>query len=308
MSRKRYEWRLRERTIVLGARTLVMGVLNVTPDSFSDGGLYLDPDVACARALEIQQQGADLIDIGGESTRPGSQRISAKQELDRIVPVLRKLRNKLDIPISIDTYKAEVAERVLELGAEIINDVSGLTFDPALAEVVNRRDAGLVLMHMRGTPETWSQLAPLPDVMGTITRDLEAALGRARRSGIERRRIVVDPGVGFGKRGEQNYEIIVRLGRLASLEQPILIGTSRKSFLGHGPSPTEEELLFGTAATVTASILNGAHIVRVHDVRALVEVARVADEMVKIREEQVEESAGQRRIAPMRGPKGLKSR
>ncbi len=308
MTRKRYEWKLRERTIVLGVRTLVMGVLNVTPDSFSDAGQHLDPDIAYAHALDVQQQGADLIDIGGESTRPGSQRITAKEELDRIVPVLKKLRGKLDIPVSIDTYKAEVAERVLELGAEIINDVSGLTFDPALAEVVNRRDAGLVLMHIRGTPETWSQLGPLPDVMGTITRDLEAALGRARRSGIDRKRIVVDPGIGFGKRGEQNYEIVVRLGRLAALDQPILIGTSRKSFLAHGPAASDEERLFGTAATVTASILNGAHIVRVHDVRGMVKVARVADEMVKVQEQETEENARQRRISPAARPKGLKSR
>ncbi|MBI3665187.1 MAG: dihydropteroate synthase, partial [Acidobacteria bacterium] len=188
--RRRHEWKLRTRTVVLGVRTLVMGVLNVTPDSFSDGGRYLDADVAYARALEIQEQGADLIDIGGESTRPGSRRLSAQEELDRIVPVLKKLRNKLDIPISVDTYKSEVAERVLDLGVEIINDVSGLTYDPALADVINRRDAGLVLMHIRGTPESWARLAPLPDVMGAITRDLEAALARARRVGIDRRRVV----------------------------------------------------------------------------------------------------------------------
>lgn len=293
MTRKRHEWKLRHRTIVLGVRTLIMGVLNVTPDSFSDGGHYLDPDVAYARALEIQEQGADLIDIGGESTRPGSQRISAREELDRLVPVLKKLRNKLGIPISVDTYKSEVAERVLELGAEIINDVSGLTFDPALAEVINRADAGLVLMHIRGTPETWAQLAPLSDVMGTITRDLDAALGRARRSGIDRRRIVIDPGIGFGKRGEQNYQIVVEMERLSALEQPILIGTSRKSFLGHPPRGSDEQRLFGTAATVTASILHGAHIVRVHDVAAMAEVARVADELLAA-EEQLSEPAESR--------------
>jgi dihydropteroate synthase len=284
LSRKRHEWKLRNRTILLGARTLLMGVLNVTPDSFSDGGLHLDPDVAYARALEIQEQGADLIDIGGESTRPGSQRISAREELDRLVPVLKKLKNKLDIPISVDTYKAEVAERVLELGAEIINDVSGLTFDPALAEMINRTDAGLVLMHIRGTPETWAQLSPLFDVMGTIARDLDAALGRARHAGIERRRMVIDPGIGFGKRGDQNYEILVELERLAALEQPILVGTSRKSFLARSAHGADAQLLFGTAATVTASILHGAHIVRVHDVAAMAEVARVADELVDAEE------------------------
>ncbi len=297
MIRKRYEWKLRDRTIVLGVRTLVMGVLNVTPDSFSDAGRYLDPDVAYARALEVQQEGADMIDIGGESTRPGSRRVPAKEELDRIVPVLKKLRNKLDIPISVDTYKAEVAERVLGLGAEIINDVSGLTFDPALAEVINRRDAGLVLMHIRGTPETWAQLAPLPDVMGTIARDLEAAVGRARRAGIDRRRIIIDPGIGFGKRGDQNYEIVAHLGRLAPLDQPILVGTSRKSFLGHAANVESRERVFGTAATVTASILNGAHIVRVHDVQAMLEVTRITDELLKAEERQSALAVAARRRA-----------
>ena len=282
MMRKRHEWKLRDRTLLLGPRTLLMGILNITPDSFSDGGRHLDPDIAYARALELQQQGADLIDVGGESTRPGSQRITAAEELDRIAPVLKKLRRKLDIPISVDTYKAEVAERALELGAEIVNDVSGLTFDPALAEVVNRRDAGLVLMHLRGTPETWSQLKPLPDVMGTILQDLKAALDRATRTGIERRRIVVDPGIGFGKRGDQNYEILTQLGRMHALELPILVGTSRKSFLGS--KLTDEQKLLATAATVTAAILQGAHLVRVHDVRQIAEVARVADEMLKATE------------------------
>ncbi len=282
MMRKRHEWKLRDRTLLLGPRTLLMGILNITPDSFSDSGRHLDPDIAYARALELQQQGADLIDVGGESTRPGSQRITAAEELNRIAPVLKKLRRKLDIPISVDTYKAEVAERALELGAEIINDVSGLTFDPALAETVNRRDAGLVLMHLRGTPETWSQLKPLPDVMGTILQDLKAALDRATRTGIERRRIVVDPGIGFGKRGDQNYEILTQLGRMHALELPILAGTSRKSFLGS--KLTDEQKLLATAATVTAAILQGAHVVRVHDVRQMAEVARVADEMLKATE------------------------
>ncbi|MBI3695400.1 MAG: dihydropteroate synthase [Acidobacteria bacterium] len=294
--RKRHEWKLRDRTVVLGTRTLVMGVLNVTPDSFSDAGRYLDPDVAYARALEIQQQGADLIDIGGESTRPGSQRITAQEELDRIVPVLKKLKNKLDIPISVDTYKSEVAERVLDLGVEIINDVSGLTFDPALAEVINRRDAGLVLMHIRGTPESWAKLAPLPDVMGTILHDLDAALGRARRAGIDRRRTVIDPGIGFGKRGAQNYEILASLDRLHTLEQPILVGTSRKSFLGHPSRMSEQDRLFGTAATVTASILHGAHLVRVHDVAAMLGVVRVADELLAAEERQAERPPEPRKV------------
>ena len=282
MTRKRHEWKLRERTLLLGPRTLLMGILNVTPDSFSDGGRYLDPDIAYARALELQQQGAGVIDVGGESTRPGSKRLTVAEELDRIAPVLKKLRNKLDIPISVDTYKSEVAERALELGAEIINDVSGLTFDPALADVVHRRDAGLVLMHIRGTPESWAQLKPLPDVMGAIVRDLKAGVDRAMRAGIARRRMVVDPGIGFGKRGDQNYEILLQLSRLGSLELPILVGTSRKSFLGH--RLTDEQKLMATAATVAAAILHGAHIVRVHDVGQMAEVARVADELLKAAE------------------------
>jgi dihydropteroate synthase len=282
VTRRRYEWKLAYRTILLGNRTLLMGILNVTPDSFSDGGRHLDPDVAYARALDLQQQGADLIDIGGESTRPGSQRISAAEELNRIAPVLKKLRHKLDVPISVDTYKAEVAERALALGAEIINDVSGLTFDPALAEVVNRRDAGLVLMHIRGTPETWARLKPLPDVMGIVVRDLKAGMDRALRARIDRRRIVVDPGIGFGKRGDENYEILLQLERLQALDQPILVGTSRKSFLGH--HLTEEQKLLATGATVTAAVLHGAHLVRVHDVRQMAQAARVADELLKVSE------------------------
>ena len=281
MIRKPYEWKLRQRTLVLGVRTLVMGVLNLTPDSFSDGGQYLDPEVAYARALQIQEQGADLLDIGGESTRPGSPRIPASEELARLVPVLKKLRHKLDIPLCLDTYKAEVAARGLDLGAEIVNDISGLTWDPALAEVVNQRDAGLVLVHLRGAPDTWARLAPLPDVMGAVARDLQAALGRARRAGIDRRRIVIDPGLGFGKRGDQNYEILTQLSRLHALEHPILVGASRKSFLGSTLNRPEQERIFGTAAAVTASILMGAHIIRVHDVQEMAQVAQVADELLR---------------------------
>jgi len=309
--RKRYEWKLRDRSIVLGTRTMLMGILNVTPDSFSDGGRFLDPDVAYARALEMQEQGADLIDIGGESTRPGSRRVSAKEELDRVVPVLKKIRNKIDIPVSLDTYKAEVAKRALDLGVEIINDVSGLTFDPALAEVIARRDAALVLMHIRGTPETWAQLGPLPDALGTILHDLDAGLGRARRAGIDRRRVIVDPGLGFGKRGDQNYEIITGLGRLSELEVPVLVGTSRKSFLGHPTSENQDSLVFGTAAAVTASILQGAHVVRVHEIREMAQVARVADELL-LAEEHLEERFNEpgtpaRRPGPARGVKGVQS-
>jgi len=274
MSRKRYVWKLKDRELQLGDRTLIMGILNVTPDSFSDGGNFLDPDRAFARAVEIEEEGADIIDIGAESTRPGSARISENEELRRLVPVLKRLRGKLAIPISVDTYKAAVAERALALGAEIINDPSSLTFDPQLAKIAAQHNAGLVLNHMRGTPETWAKLPPLPDVMGTILHDLGATVHRAMRAGLDRSRIVVDPGLGFGKRKEQNAEILARLRELARLDLPILVGPSRKSFLAQ-QSP--EETAYATAAAVAASILAGAHIVRVHDVRYMRAAASVAD-------------------------------
>ena len=254
-----------------------MGVLNVTPDSFSDGGKYLDPDRAFARAVEIEEEGADIIDIGAESTKPGSLRIPAAEELRRLVPVLKRLKDRLGIPIAVDTYKAETAERALELGAEIVNDPSGLTFEPQLARVVSNFDAGLVLNHMRGRPETWGKLAPMQDPMGFIARDLEATVSRARLVGIDKARLVIDPGLGFGKRKEQNSLILARLGELTKLDMPILVGPSRKQFLAH---PTPEETRFATAAAVAASVLGGAHIIRVHDVREMRAAADVADEIL----------------------------
>src|SRR6266853_1605713 len=192
MARKHYEWKVRGRQVQLGERTLILGVLNITPDSFSDGGKYEDPDRAFARAVELEEEGADIIDIGGESTRPGSTRISEAEELRRLVPVLKRLRNKLTVPISVDTYKSGVAEKALELGADIINDPSALTFDPDLARTVAQANAGLILNHMRGSPETWLKLPPLKDAMRTIYGELEASVHRAVRAGLERRHIVVD--------------------------------------------------------------------------------------------------------------------
>lgn len=276
--RKLFYWKLKAREIKLGERTVILGVLNVTPDSFSDGGKFMDPDRAFARALEMEEQGADIIDIGAESTRPESTRISAAEELRRLIPVLKRLRGQLTIPISVDTYKAEVAERALEHGAEIINDPTGLTFEAQLARVVSNQDAGLILNHMRGRPETWAKLPPLPDVMGSIVRDLEATVSRARHTGIDRARIVVDPGLGFGKRKEQNSAILARLHELTSLDLPILAGPSRKSFLAH---PSERETLFATAAAATAAILGGAHLLRVHDVVEMRAAADVADEILR---------------------------
>jgi len=280
MSRRPYVWKLAHRELLCGERTLVMGVVNVTPDSFSDGGKYQDPDRAFARAIELEEQGADLIDVGAESTRPGSTRISEGEELRRLIPVLKRLRGKLTVPVSVDTYKSAVAEKALEHGAEIINDPSGLTFDAQLARTVANHNAGLIINHMRGAPETWAKLPPLKDVMGAIRHDLDASVHRAVRSGVDRARIVIDPGLGFGKRKEQNAEILARLGELATLELPILTGPSRKSFLpkpDDGPAPL---LDCATAAAVTAAIFGGTHIVRVHDVAGIKLAAQLADQVL----------------------------
>lgn len=278
MIRKRFVWKLRNREIPLGDRTLIMGILNVTPDSFSDGGRYLDPDAAYARALEMEAQGAHIIDIGAESTRPGAQRLPEAEELRRLVPVLKRLQGNLGIPISVDTYKSGVAEKAIQYGAEMINDPSTLTFDPNLAKVAAQHDAGLILNHMRGTPETWAKLPPFKDPAGSLITDLAASMHRAMRAGVDRSRLVVDPGLGFGKRKEENTEILARLPQLQKLEAPILVGPSRKSFL---KQDTEEETAFASAAAVTAAILGGAHLVRVHDVREMAAVVRIADAVLR---------------------------
>src|SRR5580704_13842440 len=278
MNRKIYYWKLRSAELQLGEKTLIMGILNVTPDSFSDGGKFSDPDRAYARALELEEEGADIIDIGAESTSPGSQRVSAEEEWRRLSPVLKKLRDKLTIPVSLDTYKAETAQRALEYGIEIVNDPSGLTYDADLAKTVSNANAGLILNHMRGTPETWAKLPPLPDMIGSVARDLEATINRARRAGVDKNRIAIDPGLGFGKRREQNSEILAHLRQLAALDYPILTGPSRKSFLAQS---TEPETLYATAAAVAISIMNGAHLVRVHDVKEMRAVVQIADDVVR---------------------------
>ncbi len=282
MARKHFEWKVRDKLIQLGERTLIVGVLNVTPDSFSDGGKYADPDRAFARAVELEEEGADIIDIGAESTRPGSVRVSEAEELRRLVPVLKRLRNKLTVPICVDTYKSAVAEKALELGADIINDPSGLTIDPELARAARQGDAGLIINHMRGMPETWAKLPPLKNPLATIAAELDASVHRAVGAGVERRRIVIDPGLGFGKRKEQNSEILARLDELAKLELPLLVGPSRKHFLAR-ESALETE--FAGAAAVTAAILYGVHMVRVHDVKGMKAVVEVADEIAKARED-----------------------
>ncbi|MFZ0639600.1 MAG: dihydropteroate synthase [Candidatus Acidiferrales bacterium] len=284
IQRSKFRLRLPSRTLVLGERTLIMGALNVTPDSFSDGGKFLNPEAAVARALEMQRGGADILDIGGESTRPGSKPLGAKEELGRILPVLKMLRGKLKIPISIDTQKAEVAIAAIFAGAEIVNDISALRFDKRLAEVVGRRKAGIILMHMRGEPRTMQKGPFARDVMRDVIQGLRDALSRAERSGIERSHILLDPGIGFGKNYRQNFEILARLPELARLGYPIAVGTSRKAFIGVAlDSAPADQRAWGTAATVAASILGGVHIVRVHDVKAMAQVAKIADRIAAAR-------------------------
>lgn len=278
MLRKRFQWKLKDRELALGERTLIVGIVNVTPDSFADGGRYLDPDRAFAHALQLEEEGADAIDVGAESTRPGAARIEEAAELRRLVPVLKRLRGKLSIPISVDTYKSGVAQRALELGAEIVNDPTGLTFDPQMAKVVTQHSAALVLNHMRGTPETWSKLPSLPDPVGLVLHDLDTAVHRARRAGIESQQIVLDPGLGFGKRKDENYRLLAGLGALSRLDLPVFVGPSRKSFLAQ---QSTEAALMATAAAVAASVLGGAHLVRVHDVKEMVPVVQVADAILR---------------------------
>jgi dihydropteroate synthase len=288
--RKKFQLELGSGTLNLGERTLIMGVLNVTPDSFSDGGDFLDPQLAIEHALAMERAGADLIDVGGESTRPGSKGTAADTELARVLPVLEGLRSALKLPISIDTRRSEVAEAAISAGAQIINDVSGLRSDPRVAEVAHRRGVPLILMHMRGEPHTMQKKPFARDVMKDVTQGLRASIALARKARVAKSQIIIDPGIGFGKSFEQNYELLRKLPQLAKLGYPLLVGTSRKGFLGatlaqnraagDRNSAPPEERLWATAASVTASILGGAHIVRVHDVAEMSQVARVADCML----------------------------
>jgi dihydropteroate synthase len=286
--RKTYQLKLKSRTLVLGEQTLVMGVLNVTPDSFSDGGKFLSVEHAVNGAMEMERDGADLLDIGAESTRPGSEGISAEDELTRLLPVLEALRERLKIPIAVDTQKSEVAEKALGAGAEWINDISGLKNDARVAEVAARHKVPLILMHMRGTPRTMQKTPFAKDAVKDVKAGLRASVDKARRAGVAKSQIVLDPGIGFGKSYSQNYELIAKLSELAKLGYPLLVGTSRKGFLGatladeNGKPAPAEKRIWGTAATVTASILNGAHIVRVHDVKEMVQVAKVADCLLEV--------------------------
>jgi dihydropteroate synthase len=285
--RKTFTLKLRGRKLLLGPRTLIMGVLNLTPDSFSDGGKYFSAARAVRAAREMQCAGANILDIGAESTRPGSSAVSVAEELSRLLPVLQALRGKLEIPISVDTRKAAVAQIALGAGAEILNDVSGLRHDPRLAQVAARQRSGLILVHMRGTPESMQKLPFAKNITREVSAGLRQSITLARRAGVNRSQIILDPGIGFGKSFDQNYELLAKLPKLSELGYPLLVGTSRKGFIGQtlasetGQSAPPGARLWGTAATVAASILNGAHMVRVHDVKELAQVSRVADELLR---------------------------
>ncbi len=287
--RPRATWKLRRRSLELGKYTLVMGVLNVTPDSFSDGGVFFGTKAATERALAMLDEGAAIVDIGGESTRPGAQPVSAQEEMDRVLPVIEEvLRAHPECVVSVDTYKAATARAAVRAGAEIVNDVSGLTWDEEMAEACAELRCGVVVMHTRGRPSEWkTQLRPDPEEVLPIVRDgLKHRLMHALAAGVERERVVLDPGFGFGKVAEDNYPLLARLDELLALGQPLVAGLSRKSFLGQtlagpGTSAGAAVLVRGrgnaTLAATTAAILAGASVVRVHEVQPTVEAARIAD-------------------------------
>jgi len=300
--RPTFNWNIGARSLALGQRTLLMGVVNVTPDSFSDGGLYLEPAAAVGHALRLLDEGADILDIGGESTRPGAavapaseearvprrrSPVTAEEELRRVLPVIEEIkRARPECVISIDTYKAEVARAAMAAGAEIVNDVSAFRWDPAMAGTVAEMGCGCVLMHMRGRPEEWRNLPPPGDVVSLVKQDLQHWAEAAVQAGLARERIALDPGFGFGKNFEQNYPLLARLDELHQLGFPLVVGTSRKSFIGRalrrdGRDAPVEERAFGTLASETIAILKGAHVIRTHDVKACVDAARMADAVLK---------------------------
>ena len=268
-------WRTSQRDLSL-ERPLIMGILNVTPDSFSDGDLYSDPARAIDRALEMVAEGADIIDVGGESTRPGSTPVSPEEELKRVIPVIAGLAGRTDCSISVDTWKSAVARAAVDAGAAIINDISGFTFDRQMAAVAARTGAGVVLMHTRGTPQTMQQDTAYDDLIGEITRSLERSLAMAAEAGIEREWIALDPGIGFAKLAAHNLEILRRLREFTGMGLPLLVGSSRKSFIGTTLNRDTDQRIFGTAATVALAVQGGADILRVHDVRAMRDVADMA--------------------------------
>src|SRR5438128_2751865 len=297
-----FEWQIGSRALQLGKRTLIMGVVNVTPDSFSDGGLHLDPESAVAHALQLVADGADIIDIGGESTRPGAtviasagasasssgttDAVSEREELDRVIKVIASLKRKRsDVVISVDTYKAAVARAAVEAGAEIVNDVSGFRWDSRMATTLTELKCGAVLMHMRGRPEEWRTLPPVADIVTLIKRELRERADAALMAGVKRDGLVLDPGFGFGKNNEENYPLLKRFAEFHDLRYPLMAGVSRKSFIGRalardGKDAGIPDRLYGTLAAETAAILKGAHVIRTHDVKACADAVRIADIVV----------------------------
>ncbi|NWF98031.1 MAG: dihydropteroate synthase [Nitrospirae bacterium] len=271
-------------SIDLSRRTCIMGILNVTPDSFSDGGLYFEKSLAIERAKQMVEDGADIIDIGGESTRPGAEPVSLDEELNRTIPVIEALAKEIKVPISIDTYKSVVAEKALNAGASIVNDISGLRFDPEMAKIVAKYKVPVVIMHIKGTPRNMQKEPFYENLIAEIKQYIEDSINIALNTGIDKDKIIIDPGIGFGKTFEHNLEIIHRLSEFSTFGKPVLIGLSRKAFIGkilNNASPLER--VEGTAAAVAISIMNGANIIRVHDVKQMTMVAKVADAIKKMK-------------------------
>ncbi|HLB92593.1 MAG TPA: dihydropteroate synthase [Terriglobales bacterium] len=281
-----FQWNLGTRTLELGRRTLIMGVVNVTPDSFSDGGLHIDAAKAVARAEQLLDEGASIIDVGGESTRPGADPVSEDEERQRVLPVVRDLkRRRPEAVVSVDTYRANVARAAVEVGAEVVNDVSGFRWDAKMPKTLAELKIGAVLMHTRGRPQEWASLPPIGDPVLTVKRDLRQWAETATLAGVKRDRLVLDPGFGFGKRFEENYPLLAHFTELQQTGFPLLAGVSRKSFVGRmlakdGKDSEVGERIYGTLAAESILILKGAHILRTHDVRIAVEAARVADAIV----------------------------
>jgi dihydropteroate synthase len=267
----------RHGTLDMTRRTAVMGIVNVTPDSFSDGGKYFDPSRAVARGEQMARDGADIVDIGGESTRPGARPVAADEETRRVLPVIRKLRARISIPISIDTTKSEVARAALDEGADVVNDISALGFDPAMAPLAAKENVPVVLMHMQGTPRTMQQNPFYENVVEEVKEFLGRRVEFAIEAGVDADRIIVDPGIGFGKNVEHNLALVRGLGALAGLGRPVLVGTSRKTFIGKLLDAAPEERLEGSLAAAVAAVLAGANIIRVHDVKEAVRAVRIAD-------------------------------
>src|SRR5229473_5558608 len=282
-----FQWNVGSRVLELGRRTLIMGVVNATPDSFSDGGLYIDAEKAVVRAEKLLDDGATIIDVGGESTRPGaSEPVSEEEERRRVLPVIRDLkRRRPDAVVSVDTYKATVARAAVEVGAEVVNDISAFRWDPKMAKTLAELKVGGVLMHTRGRPEEWRALPPIGDPVLLVKRELRQWAEEAILAGIKRDHLALDPGFGFGKRFEENYPLLARFAELQQVGYPLVAGTSRKSFIGRslardGHDAPVEQRLYGTLAAEVALILKGAHIIRTHDVRSAAEASRIADAIV----------------------------